>query len=98
VANDEAKGLKTIPLLYGTRGTVYWILLFTALHSVGAAFFIGVVGKVATYGIMAGVALLLVANVVVMRGKTSKAWLKALPLFHVAMLAYTVSMIADHFI
>jgi len=98
VANDEAKGLKTIPLLYGTRGTVYWILLFTALHSVGAAFFIGVVGKVATYGIMAGIALLLVANVIILRGKSSKAWLKALPLFHMAMLTYTVSMIADYFI
>jgi 4-hydroxybenzoate polyprenyltransferase len=98
VANDAARGLKTIPVLYGTRGTAYWILIFTALHSLGAAFFTGVVGKVAKYGIMAGIALLLAANVIILRGKNSAAWLRALPLFHVAMLVYTVSMIADYFI
>ena len=98
VANDMARGLKTIPILYGTRGTAYWILIFTALHSLGAAFFTGVVGIVATYGIMVGIALLLAANVIILRGKNSTAWLRALPLFHVAMLVYTVSMIADYFI
>ena len=70
VANDEARDLKTIPILYGTRGTTIWVLTFTLLHVVGAALFIGVVGRIAKFGIAAGVVLLLVANVMIMRGKT----------------------------
>ena len=98
VENDEARGLKTIPLLYGTRGTALWVLMFTLLHAGAAWFFIGFQGTVATYGIVVGLLLLLTANALILRGKEPTDWLRALPLFHVAMLVYVVSMIADFFI
>jgi 4-hydroxybenzoate polyprenyltransferase len=98
VENDEARGLKTIPLLYGTRGAALWVLLFTVLHAGAAWLFIGVQGTVATYGIIVGLLLLLTANVLILRGKEPSDWLRALPLFHAAMLAYVASMIADFFI
>jgi len=98
VVNDEARGLKTIPILYGTRGTKIWVLAFTFLHVVGAALFIGVVEGIAKYGIAVGIVLLLMANVMIRRGKSPAAWLKALPLFHIAMLFYTISMIFGYFI
>ncbi|UCD45811.1 MAG: UbiA family prenyltransferase [Candidatus Bathyarchaeota archaeon] len=98
VENDEVRGLKTIPLLYGTRGTVYWIHFFTLLHLVGAYLFVGVHELIATYGIVIGVLLLLCANVMIMKGRSPSDWLKALPFFHLAMLAYVASMIIDYFI
>ncbi len=98
VVNDRARDLKTIPLLYGTEGTKYWILFFTLLHIAGASLFVRVLGVTAIYGITVGLLLLIGANVLVLRGKNPKDWLKALPLFHIAMLAYVVSMIVDYFI
>ena len=94
--NDEARDLKTIPLLYGTRGTKHWILLFTILHIGGAYIFLSVQGSIATIGIMVGVLLLLGANLLIQRGRTPEDWLKALPLFHLAMLFYVASMIIDY--
>jgi 4-hydroxybenzoate polyprenyltransferase len=96
--NDKARDLKTIPLLYGTKGAARWVLLFTLLHAGAAWLFISVQGMAATYGIIAGLLLLLMANVLILRGKTPADWLRALPLFHMAMLAYVASMILDFFI
>lgn len=96
--NDEARDLKTVPLLYGTKGTKHWILLFTILHIGGAYLFMSVQGSIATIGIMVGVLLLLGANLLIRRGKTPEDWLKALPLFHLAMLVYVASMIIDYLV
>ena len=95
VANDEARGLKTIPVLYGRKGTTYWILLFSAMHFVSAAIFLTVLGGVARTGFAVGFLLLLIANFVLLKEGTAKAGLKVLPLFHVTMLVYSVSIILD---
>ncbi len=97
IANDEARGLKTIPQLYGTEGAKRWILLFTLSHMVGAVLFTRIVGVVAAYGVVLGLLLLSVANAMIRRGNSSEAWLGALPLFHVAMLSYVASIIAGYF-
>jgi 4-hydroxybenzoate polyprenyltransferase len=34
VRNDEARGMKSVPLLYGNRGTGLWIALFSSVHIV----------------------------------------------------------------
>ena len=94
--NDEARGLKTIPLLYGTEGAKVWIHLFTLLHMGGAYLFIGVQGTIATYGIAIGALLLLIANFLILRGESPSEWVKALPLFHLTMLTYVVSIILDN--
>ena len=96
--NDEARNLKTIPLLYGIKGTKNWIHVFSLLHLVGACLFIGVQGTIATYGILAGLLILTVANILIRRGETPSEWMKALPLFHMTMLVYVASMVADYFI
>jgi 4-hydroxybenzoate polyprenyltransferase len=50
------------------------------------------------YSFVAGLVLLTVANLLVLMGRDSTAWLKALPLLHVTLLIYVASMIADYFI
>ena len=96
--NDEARGLKTISLLYGTKGTKNWIHVFSLLHLVGAYLFIGVQGTIATYGIMSGLLILLTANLLIQKGNTPASWMKVLPLFHMTMLVYVASIIIDYFI
>jgi 4-hydroxybenzoate polyprenyltransferase len=96
VANDEAKGLKTIPLLYGMKGTTYWILSFTAMHFVTSAFFLSVLRTVALIGFVIGFLLLIIANAMLLKGKTAQTGLKALPLFHVTMLVYAGSIIFSY--
>jgi len=95
VANDRAKGLKTIPALYGMKRTAYWIFFFTVMHLVSAAFFLRALGAIALAGFSVGFLLLLVANSVLMNEKNAKAGLRVLPLFHVTMLIYAVSIILD---
>jgi hypothetical protein len=41
--------------------------------------------------------LLVIANFVILKNKTSDAALRVLPLFHVAMVLYTVGIVADGF-
>lgn len=95
IANDRARGLKTIPLLYGTKRTTCWILFFTAVHFVNAALFLRVMGVVASAGFGIGFMLLVVANFVLLKGKSAEAGLKVLPLFHATMLVYAGSIILD---
>jgi 4-hydroxybenzoate polyprenyltransferase len=98
MVNDDARDVKTIPLLYGIIGTKYWIFFFTLLHVATAALFSQVLSVIAVYGVITGLLFLFGANVLILRGKDSTDWLKALPLFHVVMLVYVISMIVDYFI
>ncbi len=98
VANDEARGLKTIPVLYGLRRTGQWVLGFTALHVVGALAFATVLKPAAIVGVAVGLILLIAANVAVQRRPTPESALRVLPMFHVAMLIYTASIILSHFL
>jgi len=95
IANDRERGLKTIPLLYGMKGTSYWVLFFTAMHFLSAALFLMVLGIIALAGFAVGFLLLLIANQILMKGKNPEAGLKALPFLHVTMLIYAASIILD---
>jgi 4-hydroxybenzoate polyprenyltransferase len=96
VANDEAKGLKTVPLLYGMKGTTYWILFFTVIHFVTSVLFLNTLGTVALIGFAISFLLLIIANYIILKGKNAQAGLKALPLFHVTMLIYAGSIILSY--
>jgi 4-hydroxybenzoate polyprenyltransferase len=98
VANDEAKKMKTIPVLYGLKKTVSWILVFTIIHIIGALAFLTVLGTTAAVGFIFGFTVLTAANLMIMRGKNPEAGLKALPLFHLTMLIYIISIILEYFI
>jgi len=98
VTNDRARGLNTIPTMYGMKGTTYWILFFTIIHFVAAAIFLQVLGTVALAGFAVGFVLLSIGNLLILRGKSAEAGMKALPLFHVTMLIYAVSIILNYLV
>ena len=98
VENDKAKGLKTIPILYGMKGTAYWILIFSILHIISAIAFLGVLGNVAIFGFAISFVLISIANFQIMKNKSSDAGMKALPLFHLSMLIYAITLILEFFI
>ena len=98
VANDRVKDMKTIPILYGMKGTSYWILFFSIIHVVAATVFLTVLGTVAGVGFALGFVLLSIGNYIILKGKSAASGMKALPLFHVTMLIYAVSIILEYVI
>jgi 4-hydroxybenzoate polyprenyltransferase len=93
VENDRARGMRTVPLLYGTRAGVLWVAGFTAVHGLTALLFAGVLGAAARVGLLVGFALIIVANAVILRDRTPEAAMRVLPLFHLAMVVYAAGMI-----
>ena len=98
VENDQVKEMKTIPLLYGLKGTAYWILLFSAIHIVTTILFLNVLGTVAVVGFALGLSLIAIGNYIILKGKNAESGMKALPLFHVAMLIYAITIILEYLI
>jgi len=93
IANDQARGLKTVPILYGMKGTSYWILLFTVLHYVGGGLFLTKLGMMPLVGFAIGFLLLAIVNYTLLKRNSPEAALKVLPLFHLTMLIYSGSII-----
>jgi 4-hydroxybenzoate polyprenyltransferase len=99
VANDKAKGMNTIPTLYGVNGTVYWILGFSVWQVAMAILFLTTLGTyLAIGGFTVSLLLLLVGTLKILQKRTPQAAIKALPLFHVAMLIYALTIIANYFV
>ena len=98
VKNDQIKDLKTIPILYEMRGTAYWVLLFSALHIASAIVFVNILGTTALIGFSISFLLLTLANYKILSGKSANAAMKALPMFHVSMLIYALSIILEFFV
>jgi len=96
VVNDHVKDLKTIPVLYGMKGTSYWILLFSMLHIVAAILFLTVLETLAIAGFTLGFVLLSIGNYIILKGKSAASGMKALPLFHLTMLIYAISIILSY--
>ena len=97
VANDRARGMNTIPVLFDIPRTAIWILGFTIIHAMMAFLFMSRLGMPARIGISAGLCLLLCANVVILKNKTPAAALRVLPLFHITMILYAGGIIAGAF-
>jgi len=95
VANDRARGMCTIPILYDLDRTVYWIAGFTVIHTMMAFLFMTRLGGIGRGGLFIGLALLIIANVVILRRRTPEAGLRVLMLFHITMLVYAGSIILD---
>jgi len=94
VANDRARGMATIPVLYGMRGAAAWVAGCAATHAVTAAAFGLALGPVALAGFLAGLALLAGAACLILRGKSPAAAMQALPLIHATLIVYAVAIIA----
>jgi 4-hydroxybenzoate polyprenyltransferase len=97
VSNDRMRGVSTIPILFDIPRTTYWILGFTVIHAMMAFLFMTRLGLPARIGIIAGLCLLIIANVVILKKKTPDAALRVLPLFHVAMILYAGGIVAGAF-
>ena len=97
IANDSVKGMKTIPVMYGLRNTAYWILLFTVIHLAAIAVFVNVLSTITAIGFAIGFSLLLAGNTMILKNKSATSAMKALPLFHIAMLIYAISIILAYF-
>jgi 4-hydroxybenzoate polyprenyltransferase len=96
IENDQAKELKTIAGLYGVKGNKIWVHSFSVVHLITSVIFVLFdLGGVAIYGFPVSWILIVLANILIMRGKEAKAWLKALPMFHASLLIYILSMIID---
>jgi 4-hydroxybenzoate polyprenyltransferase len=98
VANDQAKGLNTIPTIYGMKGTAFWILFFSIFHFAAAIIFLTVLGTLTLAGFIVGMLLISIGNYTIMKRKSANSGMKALPLFHLAMLIYAISIILGYFI
>ena len=94
VANDRARGMATIPILYGMRGAAAWVAGCAAAHAVTAVAFGLALGPVALAGFLAGLALLAGAACLILRGKSPAAAMQALPLIHATLIVYAVAIIA----
>ncbi len=97
VSNDQARGLKTIPTLYSINSTALWILSFSVWHAAMAIIFLVRLGTfLPIIGFAVSLALISVGNIKIMKEKTPQATLKVLPLFHVAMLIYAITIIVNY--
>lgn len=96
VKNDHAKGLKTVTELYGIKGNILWINVFTGLHIITALLFLILeLGTIAFYGFIIAFIILIIANVLLIRNKTALGGLKILPMYHLSLLIYMISIIVD---
>lgn len=93
--NDLNRRLQTVTTLYGEGGTAGWILGFTIINAVTATLFMTVLGTIARAGLVIGLLLLAVANVVIIKTRTPEAALRVLPLFHLTMIVYAGSILLD---
>ncbi len=94
ITNDRARGMATIPALYGMKGAVFWVLGFSAAHAVMALVFGLTLGPVALTGFAAGLVLLGAANYLILREKSPAAAMRALPLIHATVIVYAAAIIA----
>ena len=94
IVNDRARGMATIPVLYGMKGAAAWVLGFSAIHAAMAVVFGLTLGPVTLAGFAAGLVLLGAANYIILRKKSAGAAMRALPLMHTTVIVYAVAIIA----
>ena len=96
--NDRARGLATLPILFGEQKTKLWVSTSTLIHLVLLGYFLTRTNSVYLTGFLVGVVFLLVSNILMWRGNTPRQWLRALPFFHLSLLLYTLSIILPYFL
>jgi 4-hydroxybenzoate polyprenyltransferase len=91
--NDQARGMKTIPVLFGNDGCTAWITLFSLVHAGTTIFFFFPLGNLTKIGFAAGFLLVAVANLRIMKQRTPESALGALPLFHGSLILYAGTLV-----
>lgn len=93
--NDRARGMKSIAVLYGSKGAMYWVTGFTVLHFLASVFFLRELGTIALYGFLVAFVLLAGSNLYLWKEKSPSAGMKILPVYHMTLVIYAVSIILD---
>jgi 4-hydroxybenzoate polyprenyltransferase len=91
--NDRARGMATIPIMLGNRGNKIWVSLFSLIHVILLRVFLSNINNVYYKGMIIGVILLAISNLLMWKGDSPQQWIKALPFFHLSLLFYTLSII-----
>ena len=91
VANDRARGMATIPVLYGMKGAAVWVVGFSIVHAMTALALGITLGPVALGGFLVGLILLGAATRLILK---EEAAMRALPLIHATLIIYAAAMIA----
>jgi 4-hydroxybenzoate polyprenyltransferase len=94
LVNDRARGMKTVPVLYGIDSGVAWIAIFSLVHAGTAIVFLLPLGILTRGGFAAGFLLIAIANLQIRKRRTPEAALGALPLFHGSLFLYAAALIA----
>ena len=92
--NDRARGLATIPVLYGTRGTAAWIGGWAALHLVAGAFFYPLLGPVPLAAWAAASLLLIIVVGRILADPVPEKGLALLPVLHLSLLISSLGILA----
>jgi 4-hydroxybenzoate polyprenyltransferase len=93
LVNDRARGMKTIPVLFGMVGCVSWIATFSLVHAGTAMVLLSSLSTISRAGFAAGFFLLLHANLQISRKRTPESALGVLPLFHGSLILYAGALI-----
>lgn len=94
--NDRARGLQTIPVLFGMTGAARWIFAFALLHAAAAVLFAAALGPIARAGLAAGLVCVMVASFGILRRPDETVGISLLPLFHLALVFYTLGIILEY--
>lgn len=93
IKNDIVKKMNTITVLYGVKGTVKWIVLFNLIHFLTSILFLSTLSRKISYGFSAPFILLIIATYILIRDSSPSKGLKVLPLYHISMAIYSISII-----
>ena len=93
LVNDRARGMKTIPVLFGIDGCISWIVIFSLVHAGTALLLLVTLGTLARAGFAAGFLMLALADLRILRARTPEAALGALPLFHGSLILYAGALL-----
>lgn len=68
----------------------------SVIHFGAIVIFLNVLGTLAIAGFTVGFLLISIGNYIILRGKSAGSGMKALPLFHLAMLIYAITIILEY--
>ncbi|MBN1786030.1 MAG: UbiA family prenyltransferase [Candidatus Methanofastidiosa archaeon] len=91
--NDIERELKTVTTMYGTKGNLRWIIIFTALHVCLSVPFFVYMGGVSLAGFAFGIVMLSYICQRLRRDTSPDEARRVVPLFHLTLLIYMVSII-----
>lgn len=94
--NDRARGLKSVTVLLGARGTALWIMVAAVVQVLASPLLLAHMGTAGRACAVLGFAVLGLAACLVWRGQDRAAALKALPLMHLTMALYVGGTILDY--